>query len=365
MLVDDECMRKLLPKLEALAAHLRSAVEGGKFFAIRYHNDCDGICAGVLLYRALKALDPECVIQSFPSQIAVYERGRAYDELGRLNDPRDTVFILVDHGANPESIASLKMLREAGAEIIILDHHPFDRQAEKLASFFISPMMAGGNSSHTAGLLCYELAKLLDPEGVDEKIVKYSLQSDKSEFADKGIEHKEAVAIDYISTFEELDLPFYDGAFDNKEMVDEAYLQAKEKIGKALLQSEHYTETRDFGGYSAVIVKISKFLKKGDYPPRGKIMNEIIAKKGKELGGKPIVCLGIIEDSISFRANKPVLEMGFDANALINELKIIFGSEIQNGGGHSAAAALQANSTAIPAIEREILLLIEKQVGKK
>jgi archaea-specific RecJ-like exonuclease len=364
LFVDDACMQKLLPRMQALAMHIRKALDEGKFFAIRYHNDCDGICAGLLIYRALKAIDPECYVQSFPSQIAVYELGRAYDDLSRMSEPKDSVMILVDHGANPESMPALRMLKAVGMDIVILDHHPHDKEAQKLASHFISPMIAGGNSSHTAGLLCFELAKLLDPESADERIVKFSLQSDKSEFAEKGKELKEPVAIDYISTMDELDLPFYDSGIDNREMIDEAYLQAKEKIEKAVKQSEHYTDTLDFGSFSVVTVKISKFLKKGEYPPRGKVMNEIIAKKEQELK-KPLLCLGIIDDSISFRANKSILDMGFDANKLIVELKHIFGSEIRNGGGHSAAAALQANSDAIPAIEREILKLTEAELINK
>jgi RecJ-like exonuclease len=360
LLVNDECMQVLEPKLLKLANHLRKAVEEGKFFAIRYHNDCDGICAGLLVHKALKALSEEIPITSIPSGPAVYSLRDAITDISNLNDSRETILLIVDHGANTESLAALKMLKSAGVELIILDHHPFDRHAEKLTSHFITPMNSGGTSSHTAGLLCFELAKLLVPDSADINLAYYSLQSDKSSFAIKDKEFKEPVALDYISTFEELTLPVYETILENTEMISEAYLQAKEKIEIALKQSEKYTDVKTVGEYHVVLVKVSKFMKKGEFPTRGKVMNEIIAKKERELVGKPLVCLGIVDESISFRANAPALALGFDANLLIQDLKKIFGSEIQNGGGHSAAAALQAQADAIPAITREILSLIEK-----
>ncbi|MEK6953384.1 MAG: DHH family phosphoesterase [Candidatus Micrarchaeota archaeon] len=365
LLVDDECMRQLKPKLEALSEHLTSAANSGKTFGIRYHNDCDGITSGLSVYRALKAIANEPLIVSIPSASAVYKMEDALYDMNRFPEPRNTIMLILDHGSNPESVASLKMLKSAGMEVIVIDHHPHDARVEKIAKFFITPLLAGGDSSHTPGLICYELAKLMDEHTSNVNLAYFSMQADKSAFALKDKEFKEAIAIDYLANFEELSLQFYDKTLRNTEMMAEAYMQAKEKMENAMKLADNYTEVKDFGAYAVAISKVSKFLKKGEYPPRGKIMNEIIAKKERELGGKALVCLGEVDDSISFRANKPILAMGFDANKLITELKTIFGAEILNGGGHAPAAALQANASAIPAIEREIFLLIEKQVSKK
>ncbi|HLC48623.1 MAG TPA: DHH family phosphoesterase [Candidatus Norongarragalinales archaeon] len=363
LLVDDSCMRALLPKLGTLAEYLSKAANDGKAFGIRYHNDCDGICAGLSVYRALKAISDEPPIISIPSSSAVIREEDALYDSNRFPNPRNTLLLILDHGANSESVAALKLLKSSGMGIIVIDHHPHDPRVEKLAKFFITPLLAEGNSSHTVGLMCYELGKLMDEYSADANLAYFSMQADKSSFALKDRDFKEAVAIDYLATNEGLSLQFYDKALKNREVMDETYLQAKEKLENALASSENHLETFDYGPYFVVIAKVSKFLKKGEYPPRGKIMNEIIAKKERDLGGKPLVCLGVIEDSISFRANKPVMEMGFDANKIIQQLKLTFGSEILNGGGHSAAAALQANSSAIPLIEREILVLIGQQLN--
>ncbi|MFH1751105.1 MAG: DHH family phosphoesterase [Candidatus Micrarchaeota archaeon] len=365
LLIDDACMRALLPKLEVLAEHLTSAANTGKTFGIRYHNDCDGICAGLSIYRALRAISNEPPIVSIPSPSAVYRQEDASYELGRFPEPKNTIMLILDHGANPESVESLRMLKSTGMEIIVIDHHPHDQRVEKIAKYFITPLLAGGESSHTVGLICYELSRLMDERSSDAALAHFSLQADKSAFALKGKELKEPVAIDYLATLEERPLLFYDKALKSKDFMDESYLQAREKLDCALKNSEGHIETRDFGLYSVAVVKISKFLKKGEYPPRGKIMNEIIAKKERELGGKALICLGVIDDSISFRANKPVMEMGFDANRIISHLKRVFGSEILNGGGHAPAAALQANASAIPLIEKEIIARIALELGEK
>lgn len=364
LLVDDACMRQLMPRLEALADHLANAANAGKSFGIRYHNDCDGICSGLAIYRALKAIADEPPIISIPSPSAVIRMEDALYDSNRFPDPRNTILLVLDHGANPESVASLKLLKSSGMEIALIDHHPHDARVEKIAKFFITPLLAGGNSSHTVGLMCYELAKQMDERTADSNLAYYSLQADKSEFALKDKEFDEPIAIDYLATLEEQTLQFYDRTLKSKEKMQEAFLEAEEKMDGAMRLADNYTDVTDYGDYCVAIAKISKFLKKGEYPPRGKVMNEIIAKKERELGGRPLVCLGVIDDSISFRANKPVMGMGFDANKLIVELKSIFGSEILNGGGHSAAAALQANASAIPLIEKEILLLIGKQLAK-
>ncbi len=361
LLVKDKCMLSLQGKLEKLAEHLILAANNKKRFVLRYHNDADGISAGLSVYRALKAQSDELAIVSIPSQSAVYKLGDALMEIGNLGDASNAVFIILDHGANPESVSALKMLRSAGIELVIIDHHPHDKEAEQVANYFISPLNHEGNSSHTVGLICYELARLMDEESADVNLAYYSLQGDKSTFALKDREFKEPIAIDYIANFEELPLPFYEKTLKNKEMVNEAYLQAREKIENAMRLAEKFTDIRDYGGYAVVIVKVSKFLRKGEFPTRGKIMNEIIAKNERLLN-KPLVCIGITDDGVSFRANQSILQKGFDANKLIQELKVTFSGEIINGGGHSAAAALQANSDAMPAIIKEMALLIGKQL---
>ncbi len=361
LLVDDVCMRALEPRLRELAAYLIASVDDGKYFAIRYHNDCDGICAGLCVYKALNAVAEGVSISYFPSQSAIYSLRDAQHDLNELNDARETVMVIVDHGANLESIEALGFLKAAGVEIVIIDHHPYDRRATKMPKFFINPIAAGGTSSHTAGLLCYELARIMDPECVDGKIVQFSLQGDKSEFASKAHEYKEPMAIDYIANREELGLPFYEKMLESREMVDEAYQQARERIDAALKAAERVTAVMDFGPYAIIISRISRIVRKGEFPTRGKVMNEIIARKGRDLG-KPLIALGILDDSISFRANAPVLELGFDANKIIQQLRKTFGSEIYEGGGHSAAASLRANSDVMPLLEKEILSLIRAQV---
>ncbi|MFH0971792.1 MAG: DHH family phosphoesterase [Candidatus Micrarchaeota archaeon] len=368
LLVDDKCMQALQPMLMGVASHLKARLVEGKYFAIRYHHDCDGICAGVCVFKALNSLPGEAegnvAITSIPSPSAVITINDAYNDLNKLNDSKDTVMLILDHGANSESIAGLEILKSAGVELILIDHHPFDRKAQRLAKFFISPFIAGGNSSHTAGLLCYELAKAINPGSVEKQLAYFSLQSDKSEFRLQNKEYKQPLAIDYLASIEECGLNFYEVIIEDEAAMDDAFSQATEKIEAAMKKSEHYTEVRDFGKYAVVVAKVGKFLAKGEFPNRGKIMNEIIARKERELN-KPLVCLGILDDGISFRANAKVLKMGFDANAIIQELKRIFGNEVYEGGGHSAAASIRGSRDAIGAIEKETIGQIKLLLSDK
>ncbi|MBI5224558.1 hypothetical protein HY989_01685 [Candidatus Micrarchaeota archaeon] len=361
LLVNDSTMHALQKKMDPLAKAIIDAARDDYSFAIRYHNDCDGVCAALNIYKAIKAVFPQTPIQSLPSDSPVYYVEKAMQELSEIGVPSETFAIIVDHATGPESMDALKLLKGSGVTIAVLDHHPNDPRVEKIADYFISPLSEGGSSSHCAGLLCYELARLIDEESADENLAYFAMQSDKSSFGNHAKEYKEAVALDYATHYRELNLPFYERFLSSKEMVAESYLQAKEKIENAMKLSEKYTEVRDFGAYFVVISKVSKFLKKKEYPPRGKVMNEIIAKKERDIA-KPIVCLGVTEDGISFRATSEILKMGFDANLLIQELKKTFPAEILNGGGHAVAASLLATPESLPLIVAQTLELIGKQI---
>ena len=87
LLVNDKTMHALHGKMELLAEKIIAAARNGNSFAIRYHNDCDGVCAGLSVYLAIKAVFPQTPIQSLPSDSPVYSVEKAMFELSEFGLP--------------------------------------------------------------------------------------------------------------------------------------------------------------------------------------------------------------------------------------------------------------------------------------
>ncbi len=362
LLVEDAVLRKMLPQMEEAAAYLKKAAEQNQHILLKFDADGDGISAGLNLLKALRRVSNFKRISNYPSPSAVYKLEEALKDLNRA-DSKETVFVLLDHGANEESVDSLQLLKSYGARIVIIDHHPFAAKAKELADVFVSPILyTGHGASYATGLLAYEIARRIASEEADEKLAWYALQADKSRFASKK-QFEEPVAMDYLVHFKnDSPLEFYEKTLADPTTVKESFLQAQKKVGKALAIAERLAEYKACGKVTVALVRLDKCVPPKEYPSKSKLISEFQEEVQKK---KPLlVSVGIAEDSVSFRASRKAYEKGFRASELIKELKKAFGAEVFSGGGHDVAASLRAQPAAVNAIVQESLQLIEKQTKK-
>ncbi len=353
MVVDDECMRALLPKLRHCASGLEAALASGTPVRVRFHDDCDGICSALALLDALEKKRVELhlpsdergvpLVSSSQAGGAIYEKKDAFEDLKAMQvfAPKKPVFVFLDFAANAESVEGLKALKDAGARILIIDHHPPSQDALALGDCFVSSHEFDNTGGHSAGLVATQFARLLDP-GVPESYAWCALQSDKSHLAKEG-ELKEAVAIDYLAHHSEkgVSADYYAEKLADGPAIELAWKLAKRSEQKVLeVVSKHLTVRGCECDLKFVLVDLEKLVKKGSYPSKGKALNLAHAMEGEKLE-KPVVSFGYSKDGVSVRANDYAIDAGFRASLVIQELKKEFGDAITSGGGHDAAASIR------------------------
>ncbi len=356
LLLDTKCLHELLPKMRECAQLLETAVQSNAPIRVRFHDDCDGICSAISITLAISKLQKRFgaaenseigipLVSSSQASSAIYETRDAFDDLRAMQAfaPKKPLFLLLDFAANAESVQGVRALKDAGAKVAIIDHHPPSKEAAELADCFVSSHACDKTGSHTAGLLSTQVARIVD-EGVPEECAWYSLQSDKSALA-KSEEFKEAVALDYLAHHSDKGVPadYYAEKLSDGQTVELSWKLALRAEQRVLEVAQKHVKLQGCDcEVKFILVELDKLAKKGEYPSKGKIMNGIIAAEAKK-EKIPLVALGFTKDSISVRATDLALEKGFRASQVIAELKLEFPQGIASGGGHDAASSLRLN----------------------
>ena len=172
---DDAALRKLAPEFERVARILAERVFTLTPILIRHHDDADGVTSGLLIKDAV--LDfvkranggagvpfPKSFLRSEWTDYAIYEQYRLLEDRNwALGFQKKPLLLLLDHGGNADSHDAV---RDAASffDVVIVDHHPPDERLREHCLAFVNSIAAGGSSSHTAGLLCFEIARRLQRE---------------------------------------------------------------------------------------------------------------------------------------------------------------------------------------------------------
>ena len=342
-------MQKLLPAMHSCADAIRAWIKEGRLLVIRFNDDCDGVVAGVELYLACKAYAeksgmPAQNVAGVQLDSAVYSKKDSFFDLQRGRDASKKLAVVVcDLGANAESVEGLSALKEAGSGLCIIDHHPPSKDALALCDAYATSHAFDSTGAHTAGLVSFEVAKIIDAAAVRPEWIEWSLQSDKSTLFAGG-DHDGARALDYLSHFSESSASaqhYYEKMSDTHTLELAARL-ARDYEKKALSKALRNSKQNPVGQHSVIVVcDVSKSMSKGDFPPKGRCLNLVQDHFCKANPGKAVVSLGISDDSISIRANQLAIERGFHSNPIISKLKEEFKAEIKSGGGHAAAASVR------------------------
>jgi RecJ-like exonuclease len=342
---------------------------------MRYHGDCDGICAALSIYLSAKELVKKS-LQEYRKKLLIFRNPSAIYEVGSVLDDMELIrhmqpstaplAILLDFAVNAESMESLRVLRKANFKILIVDHHPPPAEIKEAATLFVSPWMHGGNSDYSAGFIAGEIAKRIKPfEGLEE-LEKISLIGDRSKLLTSYEEElkRKALVLDFMASSSDFaeNLELYHSILNNPKNTESIYKRAMREIEFAKKEAMRYVRLKEFSnGFKLVLLKIDK-LRSGEFPAKGKISGEIHDEFSKKLNA-PVVTVGYGGRAIHFRANSKAREAGFNANKLIAELKNEMRDAIESGGGHDVAAGLRLNRGFDRMVLDEIIKKVEG-IGK-
>ncbi|MEM3555380.1 MAG: DHH family phosphoesterase [Candidatus Micrarchaeia archaeon] len=358
-------IKKMGGAFEKAAELIGATLNSKEPILMRYHGDCDGICAALSIYLSMKEMlggdfeEQRKRMLIFKNQTAVYELRSVVDDLELMrNMGGKPLAVLLDFSMNEESADSLKALRKAGFSVLVVDHHPVDEVGDVV---LISPWLYGGNSDYSAGLLAGKIAEKLKQFDGLEELERVSLAGDKSKLIKPSEEEeRKALVLDYMASdsyFAE-SLEMYYSNLRNPKAVDSIYQKAMRRIERVKNDALRYAKVKELGnGFKLVVVRLDK-VKSGEFPPKGKICNEVLSEFGKE--EVPVVVIGHDERAFHFRANGKAKEAGFNANYIIKELKGEMSEMIESGGGHDVAAGLRANE----GFERMVLEEIVKKIER-
>lgn len=169
----------LRPELERLATQLRRAVLEHRPVRLRHHADGDGICAAVPVAVALERFvasvhrDPgvrRYLISRAPSRAPFYEMEDSTRDLNRALQDRSRhgqrfpFLLMLDNGSTAEDVPGYRNLAHYDLPIAVVDHHhPEPEAVADLLTAHVNPYLVGEDYRVTTGMLCAELARMIDP----------------------------------------------------------------------------------------------------------------------------------------------------------------------------------------------------------
>jgi len=361
-----------------VAGVIARALQERRPVLVRYNNDADGICGGLAVYRAALGvaralgIEPREVLREYQNNGAIYTEEYAGGDVLLLRGVSDEkpLVVLVDFGANPESIPGLKLARGEGCSIAIIDHHPYSEQAVQLAEAFVSPWaVAGGTSDYTAGFVAGEVAKKLLP-GIDVRELQgIALAGDRSKLfkASRELLDK-ALALDYLAdtAYPRNTLAKCEALLADSKKLAESYGEANGKLSDAVRQAKATLKVRPLAnGIVYATLDTSKLERTGPFPPNGKVVSfvhdDVAANESR-----PVVTIGRgRSDALSFRANTAARTAGFNASRFIEEMKKALPNAIESGGGHDVAASMRVRRGLVKFVLGEVEKKLEGEQLKR
>lgn len=345
MILKDEVTEKMWPAIRRAAAEILYSRKAGRPILLRFHGDADGICGAF-------ALSDVMYCKTFQQNAAVYSVRDALRDIGNVGQEASPLIILLDFASNDASSAGLELLRAAGIQFMVIDHHP---PGEKLPEQAVSPFCyTDDGSKYTAGYLGCEIAAAcgMDLEKA-KKLAAVACAGDKSLILasdEKDIE--KARVLDFLAAHASFgnSLEFYRKVMDKEELYNSISLQARESIEEAA--SRVSVKESENEGLLVATFALDSVVRKGEWPPAGKITTNIFESMNKD---KPLLCIGYTERSVIMRCNDLAAEMGVSANELAKKTVESMADFVEGGGGHAKAGAVRVKKGFAKEVLNEIV----------
>ncbi|MXV63184.1 RecJ like exonuclease [Natronorubrum sp. JWXQ-INN-674] len=378
-LIDWPAFEKLRPNLQEVAKLLRRTVLEGRPIRVRHHADGDGMCAAVPVQIALQRFiadvhededAPRHLIKRLPAKAPFYEMEDATRDLNFALEDREKhgqqlpLLLMLDNGSTAEDVPAYETLAHYDIPIAVVDHHHPDPEAvEDLLDAHVNPYLHDEDYRITTGMLCVELARMIDPEITDElrHVPAVAGLSDRSKadamddylaLADEEGYDEDRLqdlseALDYAAFWlrynsgDQLiqDLLQIDSNDEDRhrELVsffaDRAGEEVDEQLDAAMSHLEH--EDLDNGAH-LYRIDVENYAHRFTYPAPGKTTGEIHDRKIEETGD-PVITVGYGPDFAVLRSDGVRL----DIPQMVSELEEEIPGGGVSGGGHLVVGSIK------------------------
>jgi RecJ-like exonuclease len=365
--------------LRSVARRLRATVLEGRPIRMRHHADGDGLCASVPLQYALERFiadvyeDPEAprhMLRRLPSKAPFYELEDVTRDLNFALEDRTRhgqklpLLLMLDNGSTEEDTPAYRSLANYDVPILVVDHHHPDPDAvDPFVEEHVNPYLHGEDYRVTTGMLCVELARMIDPDLTGEigHVPAVAGLADRSEgdamgdylalAADAGYDESRVreigEALDYATHW----LKYSDGRefvndvlnvnCDDRDrherlvnlLADRAERDVEEQLAAALPHVEH--ESLDNGAH-LYRIDVDRHAKRFTYPAPGKTTGKLHDHKVAETGD-PVITIGYGPDFAVLRSDGVRL----DIPEMVSQLQAEVAGAGVSGGGHLVVGSIK------------------------
>ncbi len=378
-LIDWPAFEKLRPSLREVATLLRRTVLEGRPIRVRHHADGDGMCAAVPVQLALQRFiaevhedsdAPRHLIKRLPAKAPFYEMEDATRDLNFALEDRERhgqqlpLLLMLDNGSTAEDIPAYETLAHYDIPIAVVDHHHPDPDAVgDLLDAHVNPYLHDEDYRITTGMLCVELARMIDPTLTDDlrHIPAVAGLSDRSK-ADAMSQYIELAtengydetrltdvseALDYAAFWlrynsgdqliEDL-LGLGDSETDHhRDLVSFFADRGREAVDNQLDAAMPHLEHEDLdNGAHLYRIDVENYAHRFTYPAPGKTTGEIHDRKIEETGD-PVITVGYGPDFAVLRSDGVRL----DIPNMVSELTDEFPGGGVSGGGHLVVGSIK------------------------
>ncbi len=378
-LVEWPAFESIHDDLRELARLLRRTVLAGRPIRVRHHADGDGMCAAIPVQLAVERLvrdhhedpnAPQHLFKRLPSKAPFYEMEDVTRDLnfaleGRARHGQKLpLLVMLDNGSTEEDVPAYENLAHYDIPIAVVDHHHPDPDAvEHLLDAHVNPYLHGEDYRITTGMMCVELARLIDPSLTEEleHVPAVAGLSDRS----KAEVMDEYVALAAAAGYDERDLLDIGEALDyaahwlryseGKTLVNDALNvgcddpERHEKLVEFLSKratrdvshqleavDDHVEHERLASGAHLYRIDLDEYAHRFTYPAPGKTTGELHDTRVRETGD-PVITIGYGPDFAVLRSDGVRL----DIPTMVTELNEELPEAGVSGGGHLVVGSIK------------------------
>ncbi|MFP9059311.1 DHH family phosphoesterase [Natrialbaceae archaeon A-chndr2] len=378
-LIEWPAFEKLRDNLREVATLLRRTVLEGRPIRVRHHADGDGMCAAVPVQLALEnfiaevhqdADASEHLIKRLPAKAPFYEMEDATRDLNFALEDRSRhgqqlpLLLMLDNGSTAEDVPAYETLSHYDIPIVAIDHHHPDPEAVgDLLDAHVNPYLHDEDYRITTGMLCVELARMIDPGLTDDlrHIPAVAGVSDRSKAdamgqylelaAENGYDETRlrdvSEALDYAAFWlrynsgdhliqDVLELSDADETRHRKLvslLAERSRRDVDRQLGDAM---DHVEHERLESGAHLYRIDVEHYAHRFTYPAPGKTTGEIHDRKITETGD-PVITIGYGPDFAVLRSDGVRL----DIPRMVSELEDELPGAGVSGGGHLVVGSIK------------------------
>ncbi len=392
-LVKSEVLEKLKPRMRNAAKLIRKAVFKSRPIIVRHHADADGITSAIAIERALLPLIREVggsdadrhFYRRSPSKAPFYELEDVTKDLTFALEDQERfsqkmpLVVLMDNGATEEDMPAMKQAIIYGVEILVIDHHHPDGAIDPMVLEHVNPAYAGGDFGITTGMIGTEIARMINPDIVEE--IKHlpavsavgdrsaapeaelykSLVSDR--YKPEDLKNM-ALAVDYEAFWQRFsdgrgimnDILNLGSNVRHQQIVKLLCEQANAAITEQLEASMPNVKTQKLANGAILnVIDVENFAHKFTFPPPGKTSGEIHDRLCSQYNGQPVVTIGYGPDFAVLRSKGVKMNIPQIVKELHSEIK---GAGV-SGGGHLVVGSIKF----VEGMRKEVLAKLAEKIG--